>query len=224
MTWTKSIAVALVLMTFAALVIAPSSHASSPRSTALTVEWTERMAIVINNDTGFTAENGVVSGSGTKTDPYIIEGWKIGGFINGTAINIRDTDSHFRVRNIYTYSSSVGVQMNNVHYGWVEDSQFIDDAVGVAFYKCGDCKVVRNTFEGSDVAILISFSEVSQSDNIFINNNIDVQRTVRETPWELTWVGTVVCAAIIIPLTAILSVMVYIRVKRSMAARKPPSH
>jgi len=213
--------VTLIFVTLVALMSTTSGNSSSSAPSILSVEWTERLAIVIDDDTDFTAENGVVSGSGTKSDPYIIEGWKIGGFVNGTAIAIRNTDSHFRIRNVYTYSCSIGVQMNYVHNGWIEDSQFIDDAVGAAFFKSGDCKVVRSTFEGSDVAILISFSEVSQSDNTFLNNNVDVQRTTKEMPWELTWVGTVVCAAILIPLTAIFAVLVYFRVRRSLPRRKP---
>jgi nitrous oxidase accessory protein NosD len=220
MTWTKFIAVAVVFVAIVVPLSSPSLDTLSPSASVLSVQWTERNAIVINDDTRFTAENGVVSGSGTKLDPYIIEGWKIGQFENGTAIDIRNTDSHFRIRNVYTYSCAIGVQMNYVHNGWVEDSQFIDNDVGVAFFKSGDCKVLRSTIQGSDVALLISFSEVSQSDNTFINNNVDVQRTTREMPWELTWVGTVVCAAILIPLSAILVILIYFRVKRQRPPQK----
>lgn len=214
MSWTKPFAIVMVFTSLLAVLSAYNTPTSSSPVSALSVDWTERVAIVINADSMFTAEKGVVSGNGTKLDPYIIEGWKIGPLPNGTAIDIRNTNAYFRIRNVYAYSCSIGVLMNNVHNGWVEDSQFIGDSVGVAFFESDDCKVVRSTFEGSDVAILISFSDVSQSDNIFINNDIDVQRNKHDTPWELTWVGAVVCAAILVPLSAIIAFLLYFRVRR----------
>src|SRR6266540_6935185 len=33
--------------------------------------------IVINGDSGFTSANGVTGGSGTSSDPYIIQGWNL---------------------------------------------------------------------------------------------------------------------------------------------------
>ncbi|NIP67606.1 MAG: hypothetical protein GWN76_06265, partial [candidate division Zixibacteria bacterium] len=36
--------------------------------------------IYIDGNEDFTPENGVVSGSGTENDPYVIEGWVIGDF------------------------------------------------------------------------------------------------------------------------------------------------
>ncbi|MEN3009655.1 MAG: hypothetical protein ABDI20_01510 [Candidatus Bipolaricaulaceae bacterium] len=38
---------------------------------------TERGPIVILSDQDFTAENGVVAGTGTPTDPYLLVGWTI---------------------------------------------------------------------------------------------------------------------------------------------------
>jgi len=205
--------VVLVAILLVVSLVALESAVSSPAS-ASTAGWTERGRIMIDSDSKFTVTNGVVSGSGSKSDPYIIEGWKIGPSANVTAIDIYNTNAYFRIRNVYVFSCSIGVLMSHVHNGRVENSQFIDDSVGVAVVESDDCKIVNNTFEGNDVAISISHSDVSLSDNTYINNGVKVARFKNEQPWEFTQVGAVVCVAVLIPLVAIISLLVYYRFKR----------
>src|SRR5688572_22672954 len=49
--------------------------------------------VVISNNEGFTPENGVRSGKGTKQDPYVIEGWDI------SRLEIHDTSKYVVIRN-----------------------------------------------------------------------------------------------------------------------------
>lgn len=58
-------------------------------------DYTDHAPIVIEGDENFTEENGVTGGSGTKNDPYIIEGWKIN---KATAVSIEKTSSYFVIR------------------------------------------------------------------------------------------------------------------------------
>ena len=213
-TWTKFFATVIMLAAFFAVLSVTFVPSTSSCASAMSAEWTEHDAIVINDDSAFTSANGVVSGNGTKLDPYIIKGWKIGPFPNSTAINVWNTNAHFRIRNVYAFSCSIGVLMNNVSNGWVENSQFISNSLGVGFYKSDSCKVVGSTFEGSDVAILISFSDVSQSDNTFINNDINVAKYKRDVQWELSWVGATVCIVIFVPLVTIVVMLIYFRFRR----------
>ena len=209
----------LALLTVSSSIPLDSGSRGSSSASAQTAEWTDRLPIVINGDTKFTYENGVTGGNGTKADPYIIEGWRIGPSPNGSAIDIRFTTAHFRIRDVYAFSCSFGVSMNTVDNGWIEDSQFVGNTVGASFYECDNCKVLRSTFEGSDIAISISFSDVSQSDNTFINNDVNVVRNKQEMLWELTWVGAAVCSVILIPLVAIISILVYYRIRRHAPPR-----
>ncbi|MBU3902481.1 MAG: right-handed parallel beta-helix repeat-containing protein, partial [Candidatus Thermoplasmatota archaeon] len=65
-------------------------------SKGLTVH--EPIHIYGNDD--FTEENGVVNGSGTESDPYIIEGWDIDASQGSNAgIEIRNTNVYFIIRN-----------------------------------------------------------------------------------------------------------------------------
>ena len=112
--------------------------------------------------------------------------------------------------------------MRTVHNGRVENSQFNDNHIAVAFYESDDCKVTGSVFEGNVIAISISYSDVSQSDNLFIDNGENVVRIKDERPWEQTWVwvGATVCIAILIPLAAVTAILVYFRLRRPL----PPPH
>ncbi len=65
-----------------------------------------RGAITILSDADFTAENGVVSGSGTEDDPYVIAGWEIevgeGGFYG---VRIENVDAHFVLRGLVIHGA-----------------------------------------------------------------------------------------------------------------------
>lgn len=214
MTPGKSFAI-IVLSAFllaACLVVVKSPAVSSASVSAS--DWTDHGVIVIDSDSKFTSANGVVSGAGSKSDPYIIEGWKIGPYPNRTAIGIHDTSAYFRIRNVYVFSCGIGVVMSNVNHGRVEDSQFVNNSVGVAVVESENCKVVRSTFEGSYVAISISYSDVSLSDNTYINNGIKVTRLKHTQPWEFTGLGAAACVAVFIPLIAIIAMLIYFRFKR----------
>src|SRR5437016_11044161 len=60
--------------------------------------------ITINGNAGFTAANGVISGSGTASDPYVIGGWEIfpAPFFT-TAISVSATSAYFVVRNMIAH-------------------------------------------------------------------------------------------------------------------------
>src|SRR3989442_7334230 len=61
--------------------------------------------ILIDGNGSFTATNGVTSGTGTNTNPYIIEGWNVTHISNDVsnfyAIAIRNTTAYFTLRNVY---------------------------------------------------------------------------------------------------------------------------
>jgi len=54
------------------------------------------------------------------------------------------------------------------------------------------------------------------SDNTYINNGIKVSRFKdKPQPWEITPLGAAVCVVVLIPLVAIISLLVYYRIKRA---------
>ena len=210
----KSLVAAAVFVAFFA--VTPMCFAMSAISNDSTssVQWTDHSAIRIIGDDNFTSENGVVGGSGTKSDPYIIEGWKIGPFLDGTGIFVMNTTVYFSIKDVNVSSCSIGVYLNTVQNGRVEDSVFNDNGVGVALYGCDSCKVIGNTFTTNGIAISINSSDASQSDNSFIDNDIDVVRPTKKAPWIETWVGAALCVSVMIPFAVILALLLYFRYKR----------
>lgn len=92
---------------------------------------TSHSPIYINGNAGFTSANGVVSGSGTSNDPYIISDWIIdSSSTNG--INIRYTTAYFVIRNCdvtsYTYK---GIYLLDADNGLIEDTVVTSSAYGM---------------------------------------------------------------------------------------------
>jgi parallel beta-helix repeat protein len=81
----------VALVSFSSLIIIPDEGSA----------YTPHDPIFITNDGGFTPANGVTGGSGTSSDPYVIEGWEIYARYPWCAIQIWNTDSYFIIRDLY---------------------------------------------------------------------------------------------------------------------------
>ena len=87
---------------------------------------TERGPITILSDSDFTSENGVIAGTGTPDDPYIIAGWDIqvpeGGLYG---VRIENTDSCFILRGVKVLGArdpdGAGIYLADVENGTIED-------------------------------------------------------------------------------------------------------
>lgn len=73
-----------VAMIAGLITLAPAAQGADSRQ--------QRGNILIANDSQFTAANGVRSGSGTPSDPYVISGWRV------SQIHIHDTSRYFVIR------------------------------------------------------------------------------------------------------------------------------
>ncbi len=108
--------------------LAPPAQASEGRRPG--PAYTERGPIEIYGDEDFTSENGVVGGSGTPDDPYIIEGWEINATLSA-GIKIMNTRAYFIIRNCYIYSSGpegawgTGIRLYNATNGRIESCVFL---------------------------------------------------------------------------------------------------
>jgi len=97
--------------------------------------------IKINSDADFTSQNGVVGGSGTQSDPYIIEGWEIDAQKNGYCIFIANTTVYFIIRNCtllnasYQLGSSYdlggGIIIMNSTHGVIENCVCKNNYMGI---------------------------------------------------------------------------------------------
>ena len=86
--------------------------------------------IWIDGNANFTTANGVVGGTGTAGDPYLIAGWGFAISPWGRAIYIANTDAYVMIRGVTvsttgTGGESYGVYLWNTTHVRVEDSAFV---------------------------------------------------------------------------------------------------
>lgn len=206
----------------AAFIVIGSTLNFLPSSSGGSALATQHDPIFISGDQKFTAENGVTGGSGTSSDPYIIESWDIGPNEDFTSIVVINTRSYFTIRNVHLSTASVGISLTNVTHALIESSEFFNMTLGVSMYKCHSCKVTLNTFELNSIGIVISYSDATQSKNTFINCTEDVKKVQTELPLMNTWVGTAICVATLIPLSIFIGVLLYYRSRSERMKREYP--
>lgn len=124
---------------------------------------TVRNGIAIHSNTEFTAANGVVSGSGSMTDPYLIANWDIelptaavqvvfsdGPLLAG--ILIANTTAHVTLRNIQVHSPYPGWWIDKGIVLWnttnvsVETSRVWNGNNGVLLLGASNTKIMSNEF------------------------------------------------------------------------------
>jgi parallel beta-helix repeat protein len=122
--------------------------------------------IVGNNQ--FTNANGVVSGSGTKNDPYIIENWEINAS-NDNGIEIKSTTAYFIIRNCYIHNGSYsyeGIYLYFAKNGIIENNRLKNNDVGIYLYNSESNNVRNNTYiNNNDEGIFLRYSDFNNITN-----------------------------------------------------------
>lgn len=178
----------------------PTAHTAQR---AIVQSYSVHDPIDIGDNTEFTNASGVVWGSGTQSDPYIIEGWEIDisddHAIDG--IRIWDTDAHFIVRDVYIHSivaaANSGISLHSTANGTIMNvslegpaagvscPSFVNNTVvekciirncttGCAVYDSHNISVVNNTFSGNEYGL-----QFADGDNITASGNSFAANTWR---------------------------------------------
>ncbi|HVF54055.1 MAG TPA: hypothetical protein VNC78_10715 [Actinomycetota bacterium] len=129
----------------------------------------QREDIFIDKNREFDPAHGVVSGSGTASDPYVISGWNL------RTVYIKDTSKHVKIVN------------NNIAGELVLD--WIGDGVTVRNNHIGDLRVNQNVPRKGDMTSgLISDNEIGvvgqlrHWDGVFENNVVGTQENMLQFP------------------------------------------
>jgi len=149
--------------------------------------------IMIMSDAEFTPVNGVVEGTGTEGDPYVIAGWEI---LSDTVegIHIRDTDAYFVIRDVFVHgdlsnygiyiadskngtvhacvltSNYAGVYLETTSRITVQNSTMTSNYYGIGTYSVSDLAVLNNTMDGNENSIYADYGLVNF---ICMNNTMD---------------------------------------------------
>jgi len=138
--------------------------------------YTPHDTIYIFGNADFTAANGVSGGSGTPSDPYIIEGWEIdASFAHG--MRIRNTDAHFTIRDVYVHSGGWtwnGIYFRSVSNGRVEYATITGSHYGIYLESSTNATIrVNDIYSNSyNDGIYLNFStNITVTGNKVSSNN-----------------------------------------------------
>lgn len=116
--------------------------------------------IYISGNEGFTPERGVVGGSGTEEDPYIIEGWEIDAAGSPYGIYIEGTDAYFIIRRVKIHGARVqGIRFDGVKNGAIEGCELIENQVGIWLVDSSANKLVKNELKKNFAGIYLFSSK-----------------------------------------------------------------
>lgn len=161
----RHIVVALALLMLVAGVL-PLHPAGAVRVRAAS-GLTSHSPIIIYGDSNFTAANGVVSGTGTQSDPYVIAGWKIlnWGFAQPytVGIGVVNTDKYFIVRDVYldpgTRDPEPGgpdaVILDLVSHGTVQNATVNGSWRGISAAWSNDISFLGNSINNTIIDMIV---------------------------------------------------------------------
>ena len=155
----------VVAMILAAAVVAIGSYAEDAAP-----ERVLRETIDILADADFTAANGVVSGAGTKEDPYIISGYAIDVGRTSFGIRIQNTDSWFEIVDcIVRGPGTSGIRFLNVENGTIRSCTVSETEFGIDIDSSRDCSFIENRVQSCGSSIFL----YAASFNTFSENAIE---------------------------------------------------
>jgi len=124
---------------------------------AMAQGWAPHAPIYIYGDEGFTWENGVIAGSGTEEDPYVIEGWTIDTLGYDYGIYIDHTTAHFVVRNcVISYPQErAGIFLSAVKNGRIEGCSIYGGRAAIQLLSASNLVITGNAIGYCDKGIII---------------------------------------------------------------------
>jgi len=180
MEWNRAVALLVVFSMVASAIsllsIAKSGEINDEEQKAKTAVYTLHAPICIIGNEGFLGDNastGILTGSGTRYDPYVIRGWEIDGpDMEIDAIQISDSDVFFTIRDCYLHDAGHGIALSHVSNGYL----FNNDCTSNNIYNLGlywsDNNVISyNNFSDTIVSCAIESVHIEYSDENIISNN-----------------------------------------------------
>ncbi len=135
--------------------------------------WRAHEPIYIYGNDAFTSQNGVVSGSGTQADPYVIDGWYIDASPTDYGIYVDHTSAHFVIRScVVEKARDAGIYLNSVTNGRIEKCQLSLGEAGVRLLNSSgnviEASVIAKNHYG--VLMMLGSSDNTIQGNSFIDN------------------------------------------------------
>ncbi len=134
--------------------------------------------IVITDDSEFTFVNGVIDGTGTYSDPFIIGNWSINAGWSGSSIDISGTTAYFTIENCILINSGnsgtdAGIRLENSTNGRIFNNNIFNNLKnGIYLTSCKNFSISKNiVFNNSNGIYLYGSNNTEFSDNNSFNNS-----------------------------------------------------
>jgi parallel beta-helix repeat protein len=134
-------------------------------------DLTPHGSIRIVGDAGFTSANGVSSGNGSESDPYIVEDLIVSSS-DSPNILIRNTQSHLVIRNVVITNESGarrGIELENVANVTIENVTTIWQGRALRLEGCANIKVMNCSFNTG--SIYAEYTKDLWIENVTINKS-----------------------------------------------------
>ncbi|MCX6094873.1 MAG: right-handed parallel beta-helix repeat-containing protein [Candidatus Bipolaricaulota bacterium] len=140
-----------------------------------------RGAIAILGEAEFTAENGVVSGSGTEADPYVITGWEISADGAKYAVKIENVTAHFVLRGLIIQSAvaadGAAIRIAFSSGGRIEQCAISNSMNGIEIISSREITVTSCVLYVNGVGLRVIGEEAAE-----YHHDIDRSNTVNNRP------------------------------------------
>lgn len=136
-----------------------------------------KISAQIHIDNNWTAAKsaGICTGSGTETDPYVIEDLEIDGGGSGSCIWIENSDVYFKIENCSLYNSggstNAGILLSYVTNAQLLNNNFTSNYNGIYLFKSDENEISGNIVVNNDYGISLSISDTNNITRNIINNN-----------------------------------------------------
>ena len=163
----------MLIASFSALIPIESSPQEDLPHKARISAYTTHTAIFMSGNAGFLGPNastGISWGSGTASDPYIIQGWEINATGSYGGIHIMNSNVHFVIMNCLIYSADWdGIYLDHVSNGDLIGNDCSKNTyAGIFMFQSGSILIFDNNCSGNyGCGIDSQFS----SGNIISDNN-----------------------------------------------------
>lgn len=106
----------------------------------------------IYSNSGFTGVNSPWTGSGTKTSPYVLDGYNISTSSSAYTIDIEGTTAYFVIKNCYFSANSTGqygIYLYNVTNGLIENNTINYSFIGIGVSISSNITIMKNIVTNS---------------------------------------------------------------------------
>ena len=151
------------------------------------VWWGTREPIYIFGNDGFTRENGVVAGSGSAADPYIIEGWQIDMTNAAYGIYISNTTRHFIIRRcVIKLAGGAAIRLSTVRNGRIEENRLTLSDIGIHLINSHTNIITGNVVAYNHFGVVMAIGSRGNTiyGNSFIDNGLNGHDPAQWNTWH----------------------------------------